>query len=397
MNNFNNNPLEVFPIPDEAIILDDQLIISPKKMVILAMKKLIEENNLDLNIGPELDLYNPLRSIILNKFDIQIVTTGLISDEIIVSIKNAKKVGKGPQLILAAQIEEDSNIVFFKGVLTSSEFLKIIDNKQLNNDEIEVSIDSFKGGIERLFRFVRLLDSNAINRLSINSKSNLIIWEKIRRKIKIGGAILMGSVSSLLLGPELFRPKLIVSIAKLTPQLLAVSSYSRSSSSDIENLCLLTPTVIEEENNLLKAVIKIDKPIIYSLTPLSEIIISKGNKTVWRDIGSSERKIITGPINWPIKPIQKGDKYNLSLRPKGFSKGSEINISLYADSKEELLKIDQLTKKLGDSKKGWVKEIKKSLKTDKDLGLTLLFSEKAAVSKELMDARLELTKDDKCL
>ena len=397
MNNFKNDALEFFLIPDEAIILDDQLNISPKKMVILALKKLIKENNLDLNIGPELDLYNPLRSIILNKFDIQIVTTGLISDEIIVSIKNAKKVGKGPQLILAAQIEEDSNIVFFKGVLTSSEFLKIIDNKQSNNDEIALSIDSFKGGIERLFRFVRLLDSNAINRLSINSKSNLIIWEKIRRKIKIGGAILMGSVSSLLLGPELFRPKLIVSIAKLTPQLLAVSSYSRSSSSDIENLCLLTPTVIEEENNLLKAVIKIDKPIIYSLTPLSEIIISKGNKTVWRDIGSSERKIITGPINWPIKPIQKGDKYNLSLRPKGSSKGSEINISLYADSKEELLKIDQLTRKLGDSKKGWVKEIKKSLKTDKDLGLTLLFSEKAAVSKELMDARLELTKDDKCL
>ena len=397
MNNFDNNPLEVFPIPDEAIILDEQLNISPKKMVILAIKKLIKENNLDLNIGPELDLYNPLRSIILNKFDIQIVTTGLISDEIIVSIKNAKKVGKGPQLILAAQIEEDSNIVFFKGVLTSSEFLKIIDSKQLNNDEIALSIDSFKGGIERLFRFVRLLDSNAINRLSINPKSNVIIWEKIRRKIKIGGAILMGSVSSILLGPELFRPKLIVSIAKLTPQLLAVSSYSRSSSSDIENLCLLTPTVIEKENNLLKAVIKIDKPIIYSLTPLSEIIISKGNKTVWRDIGSSERKIITGPINWPIKPIQKGDKYNLSLRPKGSSKGSEINISLYADSKQELLKIDQLTKKLGDSKKGWVKEIKRSLKIDKDLGLTLLFSEKAAVSKELTDARLELTKDDKCL
>ena len=252
MNNFNNNPLEVFPIPDEAIILDDQLIISPKKMVILAMKKLIKENNLDLNIGPELDLYNPLRSIILNKFDIQIVTTGLISDEIIVSIKNAKKEGKGPQLLLAAQIDEDSNIVFFKGVLTSSEFLKIIDNKQSNNDEIALSIDSFKGGIERLFRFVRLLDSNAINRLSINAKSNEIVWEKMRRKIKIGGAILMGSVSSLLLGPELFRPKLIVSIAKLTPQLLAVSSYSRSSSSDIENLCLLTPTVIEEENNLLK-------------------------------------------------------------------------------------------------------------------------------------------------
>ena len=234
MNNFNNNPLEVFPIPDEAIILDEQLNISPKKMVILAMKKLIKENNLDLNIGPELDLYNPLRSIILNKFDIQIVTTGLISDEIIVSIKNAKKEGKGPQLLLAAQIDEDSNIVFFKGVLTSSEFLKIIDNKQLNNDEIEVSIDSFKGGIERLFRFVRLLDSNAINRLSINPKSNVIIWGKIRRKIKIGGAILMGSVSSILLGPELFRPKLIVSIAKLTPQLLAVSSYTRSSSSDIE-------------------------------------------------------------------------------------------------------------------------------------------------------------------
>ena len=117
MNNFKNDALEFFPIPDEAIILDDQLNISPKKMVILALKKLIKENNLDLNIGPELDLYNPLRSIILNKFDIQIVTTGLISDEIIVSIKNAKKVGKCPQLILAAQIEEDSNNIVYKNFI----------------------------------------------------------------------------------------------------------------------------------------------------------------------------------------------------------------------------------------------------------------------------------------
>ena len=96
---------------------------------------------------------------------------------------------------------------------------------------------------------------------------------------------------------------------------------------------------------------------------------------------SSVTPIAASPLGRPIF------SFNFSL----------INISLYADSKEELLKIDQLTKKLGDSKKGWVKEIKRSLKIDKDLGLTLLFSEKAAVSKELMDARLELTKEDKCL
>ena len=393
MNNF-NNPLEVFPIPDEAIILDDQLNISPKKMVILAMKKLIKERNIDLNIGPELDLYNPLRSTILNKFDIQIVTTGLISDEIIVSIKNAKIEGKGPQLVLAAQIDEDSNIVFFKGVLTSSEFLKIIDNKQINNDEIALSIDSFKGGIERLFRFVRLLNTDAIPRLNLVSKSNSETWDNFKRKIKFGSGIAIAAISTVLLGPELLRPKLNGSIATLTPQLIEVNSFTRSSS-EKKSICLLTPTVVRGEDNILSAEIKVDKPTIYSLKPLNEVKLIKDNKILWRKIASSSKKI-EGPINWPLDPIKRGDEFKLSLRADGASLGSEVNINLITDSKEKLNDLDEIVSKLGDSKNSWIKSINKNIKIDKDTGLALLFSDKAPVSGELQRVKLDISKEDKC-
>ena len=394
MSDFIDNELEAFPIPEEAIILDAELNLSVRELIILAMEKYIKEKNLNLQLGPALALTDPSRSIILNKFDIQIISSELIADEVKISLKNSRIEGKGPQLILAAQVEEDSKIVYFKGVLTSAEFKEIINKKDIRKDEFNISLDSFKGGIDRLFRLVRLLDTEAIPRLNLSSKSNSDIWIEIKRKIKIGSVITIGAISTLVLGPELLRPKLMGSIATLTPQSFEVNSFTRSSS-DKKSICLLTPTVVRGEDNILSAEIKVDKPTIYSLKPLNEVKIIKDNKILWRKIASSNKKI-EGPINWPLDPIKRGDEFKLSLRADGASLGSEVNINLITDSKEKLNDLDAIVSKLGDSKNSWIKSINKNIKIDKDTGLTLLFSEKAPKSKELQKVKLDLSKEDRC-
>ena len=394
MNDFIEEGLEAFPIPEEAIILDEELNLSIREMIISAMEKYIKEKNLNLKLGPTLALTDPSRSIILNKFDIQIITSELIADKAKISLKNSKIEGKGPQLILAAQVEEDSKIVYFKGVLTSLEFKEILNEKDIRKDEFNILLDSFKGGIDRLFRLVRLLDTEAIPRLNLSSKSNSDIWLQIKRKIKIGSLITIGAISTILIGPELLRPKLMGSIATLTPQSFEVNSFTRSSS-EKKSICLLTPTLVRGEDNILSAEIKVDKPTIYSLKPLNEINIIKDNKILWRKIATSSKKI-EAPINWPLDPIERGDQFKLSLRARGASLGSEVNINLIADEKEKLNDLDEIVSKLGDSKSSWIKSINKNIKIDKDTGLTLLFSEKAPKSKGLQKVKLALSKEDRC-
>mgnify|MGYP001231900120 CR=1 FL=1 len=394
MSDFIDNELEAFPIPEEAIILDAELNLSVRELIILAMEKYIKEKNLNLQLGPVLALTDPSRSIILNKFDIQIISSELIADEAMISLKNSKIEGKGPQLILAAQVEEDAKIVYFKGVLTSSEFKEIMNKKDIRKDQFNISLDAFNGGIDRLFRLVRLLDTEAIPRLNLSSKSNSDIWIEIKRKIKIGSVITIGAISTLVLGPELLRPKLMGSIATLTPQSFEVNSFTRSSS-EKKSICLLTPTVVRGEDNILLAEIKVDKPTIYSLKPLNEVKIIKDNKILWRKIASSSKKI-EGPINWPLDPIKRGDEFKLSLRADGASLGSEVNINLITDSKEKLNDLDAIVSKLGDSKNSWIKSINKNIKIDKDTGLTLLFSDNAPASRELQKVKLDLSIEDRC-
>ena len=394
MSDFINDGLEAFPIPEEAIILNEKLNISVREMIIKALEKTIKEKNLNLRLGPKLDLNNPSRSIILNQFDIQIISSKFIADEVKVPLKNSKIEGKGPQLLLAAQVEEDSKIVYFKGVLTSEEFKEIIDKKDIRQDELNISVNSFKGGIDRLFRLVRLLDTEAIPRLNLVSKSNSKIWNNFKRKIKFGSVIAITAISTVLVGPELLRPKLIGTIATITPQSFEVNSFTRNTS-EKSSICLLIPSVIREEDNILRTQIKIDKPTIYSLKPLNEIQIIKDNKILWRKIASSNKKI-EGPISWPLEPIKRGDQYKLSLRADGTSLGSELNINLVTDSKEELKKLDEIVSKLGDSQFSWIKAINKNIKSDKDTGLTLLFSERTPIIEELNKAKSDLSTEARC-
>ena len=124
--NTNKEILEAFQIPEDSIFLDDKLDLSSRGLIIKSLKQIIKDKNLNIPLGPKLDLDNPERSILLNKFDIQVISTTLISDEIAIPLKNIRIKNKGPQIFLAAQVEEELNIVYFKGILTSEEFHEIL-------------------------------------------------------------------------------------------------------------------------------------------------------------------------------------------------------------------------------------------------------------------------------
>ena len=392
--NINNIP-QALPIPEDSIYLDQELKLSNRELIIKGLQKVLKEKKLDLPLGPSLDLNNPERSIILNKFDIQIASTGMISEEICIPLKNSRIQKKGPQLFLAVQVEEELNIVHFKGVLKSDEFMKLIKNKKINKNEITLLTDDFKGGIDRLFRFVRLLNSDSIERTFIEKESSLINFNKIKKRLKISSSVLTGAFVVALFGPQIFRPKLIEGIATLTPLSYEITSLTRSFTGQKNKICLLTPIAKTNTNGQLESFINIDKPLIYPLKPLNEIKISENGNVVWSKIASSKNKI-EGPINWPIKEINKDNNYQISMRPSGSGMGSNVIINLKIDEKKTFLKTSDVENKLGKSKISWIKFIDKNLENNRNTSLSLLLSEKAPASKVIDQARKEIIKEIKC-
>ena len=390
-----NDPLDLFPIPNDAIYINSKKNLNPRDKIISALKKYLKDKNLDLPLGPKLDLNNPLRSIILNKFDIQIVYTSLISDVIQIPLKNSKIKNKGPQLFLAAQLEEDLDVIYFKGVLKSTEFEKIVSKKELKKDSVGIEIENFKGGIERLIRYVRLLNPESIERTYFNTAISNFKIPSLKIKFKLSTPLIAGGLMAALIGPQIIRPRLIGGIAKLSPSTYEIQSFTRSSNLNSNSICLLTPTLTKNINNNFEAKIKIDKPVIYSLKPLNEINISKNGDIIWKRIASSQEKI-NGPIYWPLTSINKKDSYRLSLRPEGSGMGSKLEIDFVFDKNIPLLNKDNIEKSLGKSKSDWISFIKRNLDKDNNTALTILLSKRAPSSQRIKKSIKEIAKTDNC-
>jgi len=390
-----NDPLDLFPIPNDAIYINSKKNLNPRDKIISALKKYLKDKNLDLTLGPKLDLNNPQRSIILNKFDIQIVYTSLISDVIQIPLKNSKIKNKGPQLFLAAQLEEDLDVVYFKGVLKSSEFEKIVSKKELKKDFVGIEIENFKGGIERLIRYVRLLNPESIERTYFKTAISNFKIPSLKIKFNLSTPLIAGGFMAALIGPQIIRPRLIGGIAKLSPSTYEIQNFTRSSNLNSNSICLLTPTLTKNINNNFEAKIKIDKPVIYSLKPLNEINISKNGNIVWEKIASSKEKI-NGPINWPLNSINKKDSYRISLRPEGSGIGSKLEIDLIFDQKLPLLKKDNIEELLGNSKKDWINFINENFDKDKNISLTLLLSDNKPDSKLFNKTIEKISRADNC-
>ena len=390
--------MEAFPLPEGAILLESNNAQSLRELVILALKKVIRDRNLDLPLGPQLDLDNPQRILNLNRFFVQLISAGINADEISIPLKQWYKSNLAPQLLLAAQVDEENDVVYFPGVLTGPELKTLIADQLEDQKEISLPIDKFEGGIDRLFRFVRLLQPTAIPRTALINKSSSKLFSL--KPIQVGALALIA------LGAFSLRPNPSYQFASkwsndqtliAKSSILPDASLRSINNLDSKKVCLLSPVVTSPKDQLDSvSVVSFDRPIIYSPDPLNEIVIQKDDLVVWRKRASSQKNI-TGPIAWPIASIQPDKKYEISFRSQNALAGEYAKIRLEIDSGKPFVSLNSLIEKLGDNKSKWISVIDEKLEENKQLGLALLFSNKAPKIKPFMKLKTYLKESPGCL
>lgn len=394
--NKSNDSFDIFPLSQEAVFVESEEILTHKELIVKALEKVLKDRDLDLPLGPQLDLYNPDRTIILNKFEVQIVSSGILSDEVKIRKDFWKSKIRSPQIILAALIDDDTNIVYFKGMLTGLELKNLVKNDNSNQDTFVVKTKKFKGGIDRLLRSVRILNTEAVERVEINKGKLLdfkVINKNFKRTITVGAAL----AGTILFGPELLKPRLMGGIALLETN--QISTFSNSTTRGINksiksSICLLSPSEINKDAIIPSAEISIDKPLLFSLNELKEISILKNGQEVWNS-NLKTTNLKSKPLNWPIAPIRSNDNYVVALTP-GEDTSKEPTYLELKQKVNPLFEIDSLEERLGKNKKLWEKEISKNLKDNQDLALSLLYSENIPDSKRINEAREKIRESIKC-
>ena len=397
--NQDQSSIDAFPIPEGSVLLKTDQSSSLREFSINALKQILEERDLTLPLGPELDIENPKRLIILNRFAIQVVTTGITSDEISIPLEQWYKYGAAPQILLAAKVDEENNVVYFSGVLTGPEFKSLVKKRLINKDEVRLPIKEFKGGIDRLLRFVRILEPTAILRTELETEaSSPWLWERFSKRFKPMAAIPAFAAAAFILGPSIFRPRLLGNVVSISLSQTEIKTYTRGIATAAPlRACLLTPSFsIDNQSSIPIAQTALDQPLIFSPDPLNELTISKDGEILWSKNGTLEKRI-EGPIAWPLEPIKSNEQYLLTIRPKGTSMGESAKVVVRGNADDSFQKLDDIVKSLGDNKSQWIKAVNQQLKKDKNIALTLLFSDKAPQSKILTNARKLILDRKGCL
>ena len=397
--NQDQSSIDAFPIPEGSVLLKTDQSSSLREFSINALKQILEERDLTLPLGPELDIENPKRLIILNRFAIQVVTTGITSDEISIPLEQWYKYGAAPQILLAAKVDEENNVVYFSGVLTGPEFKLLVKKHLINKDEVRLPIKEFKGGIDRLLRFVRILEPTAILRTELDTEaSSPWLWERFSKRFKPMAAIPAFAAAAFILGPSIFRPRLLGNVVSISLSQTEIKTYTRGIATAAPlRACLLTPSFsIDNQSSIPIAQTALDQPLIFSPDPLNELTISKDGEILWSKNGTLEKRI-EGPIAWPLEPIKSNEQYLLTIRPKGTSMGESAKVVVRGNADDSFQKLDDIVKSLGDNKSQWIKAVNQQLKKDKNIALTLLFSDKAPQSKILTNARKLILDRKGCL
>ena len=159
---------ELLPIPEGAVSVDLDIDCDNWDLVVEALRVKIDEWDLKNLIKLKKVLNYSEKFISVNKFFTQIIFCGLFDNEVNISMNQWLEKGKTPQLILAAQIDDENNIVNFIGTITSKEFKDLLLDKQKVNLEISLPISKFTGGIDLFFYYVQFLDTNLFPRTGFN-------------------------------------------------------------------------------------------------------------------------------------------------------------------------------------------------------------------------------------
>ena len=395
LTNSDDNFFEAKPISDSAVSINIEKVKSLDQASIVALKKVISDENLNLEVKLISSIKDLDCLVEINKFYIQIVITGISSDEAIIPLKRWYKRNSAPQLIIAISIDEENGLIEFPGLITEKEFKALIKEPNPKNKYVNIPINSFKGGINRLLSMIQILDLEALSReglkeskIRINLLDNLIFH---RKKLSLGLLIIAGIFAT----PSLFKPRLVYNLASISANKLE-PIYTRSSSEENNiKICLLSPnSSFDGTKNIVN--LSFDKPLIFPKTKVEKIIISKNGEIIWsREINYNKK--LYKPIQWPIKPVEPNEEYLISFAQNGISSEEYLDITLKASPQKSFKKLSNEIKKIGSSKSAWIKNINNKLKKEQDMALALLFSEKAPDSKVIEKAKSTVINNNKCL
>lgn len=175
-------PLEAFPIPEGAVVLEPGQsweALSERELAIAALQQAMKERLLALPLGPQGDLANPEQQLVLNRFAVQLVASGVLSDQIAVPLAPWPAEATAPQLLALALVDSENGVVHWPGVLTNQEALAALRGAERQGTgesaTAVLEVEAFGGGLERLFTLVQLLDPAALPRLALPSLARSVV------------------------------------------------------------------------------------------------------------------------------------------------------------------------------------------------------------------------------
>lgn len=182
--------LIAIPLPDEAILVTDLMPIEGedeerhrRRLAITALQRSIAERRLTLTLGPTLDPQEPDRLLSLNRVAIQLVITGLTSDQVLIPTTAWQQQATAPQLVLAVALDDELGVVQALGVLTAPELIAAARGASagdmIADDMIALPVESFRGGLQRLFSLALLASPDILPRCALEPTARMATLSRV--------------------------------------------------------------------------------------------------------------------------------------------------------------------------------------------------------------------------
>lgn len=157
-------------------------------------------------------------------------------------------------------------------------------------------------------------------------------------------------------------------LLNLSPPLAVGGSRSGSAL----RVCLLSPwiTTAASAQEPALAALPTAAPTLQAAGPLNEIQILRRDRIVWQQRASSTAAI-SGPIPWPLEPLQPTEQVLLRLRPRGAGGGDFAEIRLLAPPQVDLQRYRQRIAELTAAPSLWPAAIAQELNRNPALAVAL--------------------------
>lgn len=334
----NDNERSGRPLLPEAIRLDDSQIQQAallageeapdmswtrflRGLSLIALKQWINHRKATIVVGPELSPEEPDRLLALNGLATQLLCVSPLADEVEVPLSPWQETATSPQMLLLSEVDEDNGVVHFPGVLDAKAFIgEVMRLKASKKEAVELPLELFQGGLERMLRWVNLLEKDALPRVGLGPSA--VALEGFSAEMKS----LRKWLDQLLNAPTLIP-------------LPAVGTRGQR-----PVVQMITPEVEMLEGREAIAVAICPTPSIWAETPLAEILLEhdrKDGKVVWRRQANKDTPI-EGPVPWPLEPLLPGQVITIKLRPHGAPGASQATLTLEAPDAAQMRLGDEL-------------------------------------------------------